>query len=296
MRNIFLILLLIGCSSSSKKTEAVTVDTTPLVELKEQLYGWVDPCSFNDLEYPCERNGADTNEDHVTLWAGLSCLSSGDFCDVPFKSLDSQGKLWRSPSQVGVGKPSGDNSSSRDMYLGFLAALVKTKDQRAAWLHYKYLEAHDMKICDDADDNRCDMNPSVYSAIWGTMKHVFKNMGMQPTPTMEKGARGDEVALWAGAKSPVGYQLHLVSIQLHIRKAVGYWNGNLQSIAETIAKKDSDNAYFEYLAYGVTQRAVDITYRRCSKAPGHERNDWIWSSSNESMGYDCLFMISLLGK
>jgi hypothetical protein len=290
-RYFVLILFVMSCGSSKDKDHAPVV-SDPLKELYAKISGWVKPCEFEGVEYPCERSGDSTNEDHVTMWSGLSCLASNKFCEVPALAQSDEGKVWRSPSQINI---KNHNSSSRDMFLGFLAAMTKTKNHDALWRAYQYIRAHDNKLCEDADDNRCDMRPEQYRAIWGSLSLAFKEAGLKTTPTIDDAAQGDDLVLWGQAKaSPIGYQLHLVAVQLHIRKYVKKWSKVLQETAEILAKKDSDNAYFEWLAYGPTYKAIKIVLERCSKEPGVSRDDWIWSASSDSMGYDCLFMIDLL--
>lgn len=293
MKYLILALTLLGCASASevKPTDA-GVDREKLLQLRAQIEAWVKPCEFEGVEYPCERSGDSTNEDHATLWAGLSCLADDSFCDGSLSAQSDDGKVWRSPSQIGV---KDKNSSSRDMFLGFLAAVVKTGEQDAAWRAYQYIRAHSDQLCTDADDNRCDMRRIQYKAIWGTMRRVFQHIGLKTTPTMDDAARGDdEILLGEAGTSPVGYKLHLVSIQLHIRKFVGKFSNWNAETAKVLVSKDKNNAYFLWLAGKEAEAAEKVLDQCPENVPGQKRNDWIWSQGSDSMGYDCLFMISLL--
>jgi len=303
--NLLMILFLtaISCANPGKEDPPPALDFSALLELKYALEGSViEPCDYNALSYPCERSGQTTNEDHVILWSGLSCLADkSSFCEIAQAVQDSDGRIWRSPSQVPYLEsgtkifPKLTNSSSRDMYLGFLASLVSTKDCHAAWQSFKYLEANNNKLCDDADDNRCDMHPIQYRAIWGTMKRVWQHIGLGVPPVMDQAAIGDEQILYIQAQTaPIGYEHHLISIQLHIRRAVGHWTPTLQNTADVLLRRNPNNAYFEWLANGPTQHAINLVIAQCPTTRNELRNDWIWSNGKSSMGYDCIFMINTL--
>lgn len=287
------IALLSGCSRPGDRSEPEGVDTSALFPLASLIRDdLAEPCSYKEYDYPCERTGAVENEDHSTLWAGISCLSSGEFCRVAEAAVDGEGKVWRSPSQVG--KKQG-NSTSRDMLVGLLASLTTTGDASVALRLYSYLEKNDWRLCSDADDNRCDMSPALYKSLWGTMEEVWKRLGIPVPAKMRQASIGDQQTLYAQAlTSPTGYQLLLVAVQLHIRRTLGISSDLLQRAAEKLAAKDGDNAYFEWLAYGVTQKAVDLTVTRCSTTDIQKRSDWIWSQGTNPIGYDCLAVIYIL--
>lgn len=292
-----LALTMVGCGGSSGARSDGPYDPE-LQAIKDATLPWASRCDFEGLEIPCEGG---VNQDHSIMWAGFLCLSGETkYCEVARRSVDAEGRVWRSPSQVGVKE---GNSSSRDAFLGFLAYAARTKDRDLLWKSFLYLRAHDDKLCDDADDNRCDMDRNQYRVIWGTYKRAFQAAGLQVPPKMDEAANGDEPLLIAQAKaSPPGYRTHLNAVQIHIRQYLGKGSGNISQAARIIRDKQRLNPYYEYVAEGVTPRLASLTKEHCTApvpAPA-DRKDWYISQDQDKktwhtrMGWDCIFLVNLV--
>lgn len=302
MKLLLLNILFLAMSCSTPTPTASAFDDHLLIEKKEQILDWAQTCGYG---YSCE--GQRLNEDHVSLFSGLLCLSSkgaGDFdvhCRAIYDALGSDGKLWRSPSQVDnkVG-----NSSSKDVYLGFLAANVVLGDHDLLWRSYQYLEDNDFRLCLDADDNRCDLKPNQHKSMFKTIARVWKRAGMRITPTIRRSAYdnvdGDTVLLVQAKTAKPGYQLHLAGIQVLIAQKTERDNSMTAKVAKVLNERQPANPFFAYLRHGATDGVKQMTLDRCPTERPDDYSHWMWSQqdgdqdANSSMGWDCVFLIDLL--
>ncbi len=244
--------------------------------------------------------GADGDGDSA-LFAGLMC-HSGDAvqCAAVHRAQCEDGRPCRSvAAQERIA-----NSASRDMLLGHLHAMVMTKNTVAATRLLGYIESHGNQLCTDADDNRCDLNPTQYTAMWGTLKKVWVYLGLTPTTNMNLGDTGDEGLIKLQSMfSGSGYPRHLVGVTLMLRQKTGNWYNVLQDAANNLASLEPENPFFELVARGRTQRAAELTLKYCSTSPVGDADEWSWQRAfadmpyQHSMGWDCIFMANeLLGE
>jgi hypothetical protein len=246
-----------------------------------------------------ETNIGDLDSGDSLLWAGLLC-AAGDRaqCSAAASSQNSSGQIFRNP-----GGSRGANDSSRDMFLGFLLYISTTKNQIAANKILSYIELNNEKLCTNASDNRCSVNSTAYSGLWGTMQKVWRHIGLVPNEKMNRGNVGDDTLINAESQfSSEGYPLHLVGVELFLRQITGTYSSSLENAANTLLNREPYNPFFEYIAKGKTQRAAQLILDKCPSSLNHTRKQWAWQRSEseqawkQSKGWDCLFMIHLLSK
>ena len=171
MKFIYLMILAAGCTTNYTSSIDEQINQAPLCE------GYVSKKNCDDGD--------------STLFSGLLCLSGIDAgCDTVKASQDSSGRFWRSPRRIGdnLGKP---NSFSRDMALGVLAYLIKTKDTDSAnaWIRWidhnrpcllkigrscKYRGLH--RYCKADNDHRCTITPAMFQLMYYTWEYI----GLEP--------------------------------------------------------------------------------------------------------------------
>lgn len=286
-----------GCPKDDKP-EANTVTQEQAGKLKALANidtKWAPLCSNGSRLYACEE-GSDGDS---LLWMGLMCLSgdSGECMGVS-ASQTSDGRFWRSPGRVNKDT---SNSFSRDMTLGVIAYLVATKDQVAAQKFYEYVKSHNYQVCDDATDNRCDLGYVQHRSIWGTLKRVWQYIGLNPTTEMIQGDFGDDTIINLESEfSPGGFMLHLVAVEIMIRERMNAASPTVMGAAATIAQRQDQNPFFEYIANGKTERSAALTLQYCPTEKPSPADQWSWQRDQResawlnSMGHDCIFMVNLL--
>jgi hypothetical protein len=268
-----------------------------LRQMKSNTYSWVLRCEGGIACGEDDNKKPDAGDS--MLWAGLLCSSGEkDQCIATKASQGPQGQLFRNPEGS-----RGKNDSSRDMLLGFLTYLGKTKDQPAAVALLKYLQANNYKLCENATDNRCLVNPTVHSAVWGTMKRVWSHIGLSPSPEMNQGDLTDDSIINLESKfAAEGYELHLVAVELLLRQNTNNYSETLQRAANNILERQPYNPFFEYVAKGATARAAQLVLDKCPTTQSSVRKQWAWQRAEAeqawllSKGWDCIYMSNLLLK
>lgn len=303
MKNILAILIslfLFGCGREKDDEQDTNDDITgeqvqELTVLRSQTYPWAVTCQDGQRTYACE----DRSDGDSMIWMGALCTSGEtQQCANVKASQGANGRLWRSPARVDNDT---SNSFSKDMLLGYLGYLTVTKDVTSAQKFITYLYDNDFQLCDDASDSRCDVNPTQYRAIWGLMKRIWENMGLEPTKEMKQGDFGDDTIINLQSQfTPGGFTLHLVALEIYLRNKLNSNTGTIQSAANTIAERQYENPFFEYVARGRTQRSAALTLQHCPRERPADAYQWAWQRDQReqawvnSMGWDCIFMSNLL--
>lgn len=290
----FFLLFACGTKSDTSPSKPTTEgQKAALLEVRQSLESWTTYCEGSIQKRTCDVGDS-------MLWNGMACLT-GDViaCDAVKRSQGADGRLWRSPQLV---ENDATNSSSRDMLLGFLAYLVATKDQEAAQKFLSYLEAHG-KLCDNAEDNRCDLDYPQHAGLWGTIAHVWSYIGLTRTATMSAAQVGDDFLIESQALFvPAGFQKHLVAVALLVRKETGHWNTKSEASVKSLLRGEGEsNPLLQYLA-GNWEEASTLTLEQAPSAPVsvEERTQWALERDTtqeawkNSIGHDYLFMIRLL--
>jgi len=294
-----LVILLTSCGSKSDDDEdsgppkVTTEQLAALESMSASIRQWAPTCGSQHIA--CE----DGEDGDSMLWAGLLCFSGeGQQCVAAMASIGSDGMVGRSPERV-VART--ENSSSRDMLLGGLVAVTTTENQGKANSILSYIEDHGNDLCEDATDNRCNVNPTQYAAVWGTMRKVWDHIGLDTTQDMRNGDLGDDTIIkLESVFSAAGYAQHLVGVHLLLRRAVDTWNSKTQSAADSLRKSQPNNPFFEFLSQGKTERAAALTLKYCPKSRPASPTQWSWQRDEaeqawlSSMGWECIFMGNIL--
>jgi len=235
------------------------------------------------------------NDDNVLAYAGMLAISGEPIGLSTAKMCqDSTGRLWRSPARLGVDTV---DSISRDQLIGFCAYLVASKDVDAANKFLTYLEGNKWKLANDATDNRETMTLPMY----GLLGYVWKYLGLKRNwrmilcmgPMYYLGQLGSAIF------SPVSYQTELVSETVLVMRTMGRTNPINDIIAAILAKRDNQNAFYQYLN-GNTDSAIDLALQQMPTSCPAEADIWSFAPATSSnqypdcMGWDYIFLMNLI--
>jgi hypothetical protein len=110
------------------------------------------------------------------------------------------------------------------------------------------------------------------------------------------------VALINAMVNEPGYSLHDVAAAVFLLKKYGGFNGNeVSTAAEILQTRENQNAFFEFVAHGPSERMLDEILAKCpsqSSDVPHARFQWIWERADnenpppwkKTMYWDCLFV------
>jgi hypothetical protein len=239
-------------------------------------------------------NGKDVGDS--LLWSGLLCLSGeDDFCQaIPFFQ-DVHGRFWRHPSRINVEK--GD-SFSRDMALGALAYILKTRDVAIMDSWMTYIADHNGKLCPDDSDRRCTVTPKLYGLFYLVAREIGSNI---ITPHMRLGVIADDTTALIEAKTaPSGYPLHLIAVQILIKQKLGVDNFVTNSVLDVLIEREPHNPFFRFLREGASGKVLSDFNKIYPELPPKRLNQWLfqraWSDRAwlQAVGYDLVFFINLL--
>lgn len=271
------LVLLVGCGRSTP-TKPNPSELERLEERVVQVLEWAPVCK-NGM---ASKQSCDDGDN--LLWSGLLCLSGEESqCRFVKESVDTDGRAWRSPYRVGKDRA---NSFSRDMAVGLLAYVARTKDFATLdrWVNYYEAEG---KLCPDAVDNRCELSPNIRS--------------------LAKIVKGDKsevdsylTILYAQAKfGETGYPMHLVASQLVILKHLGLGNRYLwNQTAQALNTRDI-NPLFMYLD-GEEDKAVRTALERIPQAKPTKQSQWSIERHHSeaawkrSMGWEWVYLLNLI--
>ena len=302
MRLFILGLILASCASGSEPKAPPHFDED-MSDLEEQIRPWAVSCEFEGLVYPCEdrpQGKEDQKDDHVVIFAGLLCASGEPgMHEVVRASVGDDGSFWRSPRQLGEGRPPGrQDRYSRDNLVSLLLCAAYEKDQDLLWRTYRYLRENNNKLCPDDSDGRCRMTP----VTWRGYEIAFKHAGMKVPPTLKKLAGGSDLLAAQTRVTRKGYQTHLNSIQIHLHNLVGKDTSALRDAKRFLVKRENLNPYFEWLLNGPTEKVYRLLREQCPTERPPYADEWTWGQDQdkqkwkESIGWDCLFLINLIKK
>lgn len=296
----FILIFMFGCSrdknpETPNDNNRITIEQkTLLQELQMEILQWAVICEANGVSYLCEE-GSDGDS---LLFMGLSCLAGQeDQCMAIPHILDIDGRPWRAPSKISWPK----GNFSRDMLLGLFAYWIKHPEATSSIQSVvHFVKNNKYSLCDAVDD-RCDMNPYVYRTFWSLWGKIYEHMGLTLIWEMQQADLGDDTLLVLGSNiMPVGFNLHLIAVELYLRRALNTWSSKIQLGADKLATRQKENPFFEYIAHGSTKYAAELTLRYCPSLKPDKAHQWfIQRDMNEeayknSMGWDCIFLIGLL--
>jgi len=248
----------------------------------------------------------DCDDGDATLFSGLLCLSGEELaCKAVKAAQDSTGKFWRSPRRVGV---AASNSFSRDMALGVLAWLVASQDKAAAQAWLQWIDQNSVcqltvggtcqlrtwRYCRDDSDGRCLITPG----MWTMMRRVWEYLELPLHKEMK--TTGENTIVIEAERAPLGYALHLKAAMHFIYQKIGKNYSFEWDLIHTIAERQPDNLFFQYLLEGSSESLQLALQNFCPLEAPAEKRQWTWERDTaenaqlQSMGWDCIFLARLL--
>lgn len=236
-------------------------------------------------------------DDYSAGPGGFGCLSGNQqACYTMSLTISDDGKPYRSYKN----KLEGDsvNEYSRDQLYGFFAYLIKTKDVNSAQRLLGYIERVG-KLCEGADDNRCDMTP----AAWGLMSKVWKYLGLKRSSSMIVNDLVDDLVVSGQMETvEVGYQLGLQMEFVFLSKMMGYESVLMRNAAKIGFDRQRKNPFYCYVVNGVNDYCKRLFLEWFKEgAPLGRENVWTLSRREDdldsrlnSMGYEAVFLGNLL--
>jgi len=198
------------------------------------------------------------------------------------------GRPARSPDRLAL---SGEEDAfSKDMLLGVLLWTLVTRDPAPLERLIGYINRTGC-LCEKSSDRRCTMTPQMTYLT----NAVAKAVGCKAR------LKGDWLPGWLFAAlevasalvTPLGYQCHLLSVKALIVRLLG----SSSSVPEILARRDSGNPWFLYLAGDSDRAALTLLSLNVQPGQGHQ---WSWERDSaekawhDSMGHDIVFLCRLL--
>lgn len=300
-KNFLIFLSTIIFSLSLFTSFAYAKDFPDIDETVSFWYSWAPICQGYPSKEHCE-------DGDMTLFNGLLCASGETIgCEAVKLSQAENGGWYRSPRLIGT---RGDNktSFSRDMSLGAMLYLVKTRDRDAAVNWLTWIENNRpptpipvYRYCRDEVRQSCTLTP----ASWGIMDKVWRFLNLEPSSEMKRWRNWDEDISVLESMFNSGYARHLkgvYSLLLHLMDKSPDTQNNLNSI---LASAQPNNPFFQYLQQGKTEEVKELVLELCpvpSEGEPEEKKQWSWERDEDerawekSMGWDCIFLTNLLKK
>lgn len=270
--------LFIACGATKPVPQAPEASTQILDSRIQGILPYLPYCQYSPefkgiSKDTCTAEVTGEGDGDILLFAGLLCASGEALgCETAKRSIDVEGRLWRSPGRVGRDVYP---TSSRDMLLGALLYVAATRDTDAANRILAYIESNNDRVCFD----RCDLTP----AFWGNFYVVWKYLGLKTTSKMDKGAYLDEIGQGVSAIFNQDYSLHLVGVTLYLREITHSTNWVTKLIAKQLLAKQGDNPFFRYLVEGKSQGTIDLAIRLFPQAPFTYRNEWTFERNLDDL-------------
>lgn len=199
------------------------------------------------------------------------------------------GRPVRSPDLLR--EPSERDGFSKDMLLSVLLWTLVTRDPAPLDRLIGYINRTGC-LCEKASDRRCTMTPQMTYLT----NQVAKAVGC------DSRLKSDWMPGWlffsleavSALVTPLGYQCHLLSVKSLIVRLLGKES---QLVPDILARRDSGNPWFLYLAGDKDRAALTLLSMNVQPGRGHQ---WAWERDSaekawhDSMGWDVLFLTNLL--
>lgn len=259
-----------------------------LSDRRSQILTWAERCGPSVAKQGCDVGDA-------LLFDGLLCLSGEQAsCEAIRLSQGADGRMWRAPHRVGMER---ENSFSRDMSLGVLAYLVATRDIALGTRWLAWLETNEFRTCREATDNRCEFTPG----FWNLFGDVWAHLGQVPHAQMLTDVVNNEFVLPLQARvSPPGYPLHLVGVNLLLRRSLGMDSGLMRVAASTLVQRQPENPFFRWLHEGNTPEVARLALAQCPLDAPKKRFQWSFERRDDegafrdSFGWECVALLNFM--
>ena len=187
-------------------------------------------------------------------------------------------------------------SGSRDELIGHLLYIAKTHDKNHANKLIDMIQHNANRVCTDATDNRCDVTPTMY----GLMRIVWNHIGLTPTKNMLISNIGDDHTLLIEASTaPIGYQLHLIALQLLIRQHTNTWSTTMDATSKELLNRMPNNLLIRYINGLDVSKELDTAISDQNANPPKVIRNWPWAretTGNEDTPAGYLFLKNLILK
>ncbi len=278
--------LLLGSACRNAEDQSEQINILPITPEQRELL-----LAMRDLILPLSRKAksgiaakdappSDTDDGDFDslLFAGLLCFSGeNDQCDAVKRSQSFEGRMWRSPERAEkrIYVKEEGHTFSRDMGMGVMAYLVKTRDGVLATRWRDYIltnkKRHPLDVTNsgayfspywfcteypnikvltaEAVDDRCNMTAqfaTLFNSVW---KFMF---GSGDSVLLERTAESPfdywEMESLSVRTSPVDYNLHLRAVGLMLWKEMDSKNYlDHGKVYKLFAERDPENPFFQYL-------------------------------------------------
>lgn len=291
--------------------------------------------SIPPFSYPAKRLVDGYDDGDMALFGGLLCLSGeADGCDLLKRSQDQKGRFWRSPDNVGrlyddpkddTSPFTGDQFNGVLAYISAISAISASSGKDSLIMYLNYIKTNRVpvpspeiqidyayKTCSD-DKHNNDLRCALAGTEWYFLNKLAVRLGASDAipadmkePQKKYGFTLDTLA-WQAGFAPLGYQLHLVGVQVLVARAMGIDDKRLDRISAILASRDKENPFFLFLHLGPDRRVLEQTNLKCKiRDSQNEFRQWSWERASSerdpngkppwevSMLWDCSFMYRLL--
>jgi len=283
MKSLVILACVLSACGSLTKSQPRSLNLASLAPKIEALRAWVPTCEGFVSKGECDQGD-------IALFAGLTCLGGEELaCQTVKNSIGADGKIWRSPKAVNKDTK---NSASRDMFIGVMAYVIATKDADALTRVSDYLAANDNMLCQDATDGRCKMTDNVKNLL----DHARIYLGL---PALQSVKGYSQVLVAQASITPVGFELHLVGLQMLLLKKVGVWNESLQYGSEYLVSRQAENPFFALVAFGASEQFVAKMDAQIPTSAPSAQNQWSFERRDDekawkaSMGWEFIAIYGL---
>lgn len=249
----------------------------------------------------------------MTLFNGLLCAAGVNVgCDAVKRAQSSSGQWWRSPRRIDD-RIWDKNQFSKDMAMGVLLYLVKTKDRSAAQRWWSWMADNrpciienpfnggcikhgEYRLCRRHENETCTINPGLYDL----MGRAWRFIGMTPPDRMRQFTGVDEnTEELLASTTPTGYQLHLRGVTILLNMLMNYKVPNQRRLAQILLRRQPENIFFRFLAEGRSTKFQNLFTQQCAiSVPGGNYKKWQWAwerdtkekAWSEKMFWDCIFI------
>lgn len=305
-----------GLPVERSKLETLIAATTPMLPRKKstRIVGYTFPSSIKADGTP--------DDGDLAISGGLICRGGDDEgCKQVQNSQGPDGAFWRSPDRVGL--PSEDPKSatfSGDQFKGVALALARTGDGEAFDRWLKFIAGTRGMIPDARSGGApayrsCKEDPSFVCVLssdeWATLALLARRLG-RPSDALPEEVRGEpypygwspKLLEWQALANEVGYQLHLIGVQVLLLRELGVTDDALSRASAVLAARQPHNPFYLYLHAGRDKIVSDRLLEQCQPdvlAPLKPRFSWVWQHESadkrwgkDPMIWDCQFVARLL--
>ena len=261
----FILSLLVLTSINAQATPLSPETKDKLEKLRASVETWAPMCEgAMALDRKCYQFD-------MVEYAGYRC-ATGDLerCQDIKEAQDVDGRFWRAKRLI---RKTAGNSFSRDMFMGLMFYFSKTKDVDSFQRWMAYLSTHRHRMCDDADDNRCKLQPS----SWAMLGLLSQHLGLKQNLKMRLGRQElpGEMLITA-LTAPKGFELVLLADNLYFLRSLGINTSWMQRTARIAYHRQPNNPMFKYLAEGSTEELASLLMEACPAEPSRLGDDIFW--------------------